>query len=216
MIKSFTVFSVILVLASCQQDCEHHCGNFCKGKSVSGCDGSCKEMLCQKLPTTGQECEQQCRYFCKDKGVPGCEGSCQEMICKKLPNLIKSGNPGPRGPPGPTGEKGPRGPTGETGLKGPTGETGPKGPTGNVGPRGPPGIKGDSSELTELRKIVDELSTCQADRIESATRSRTSVPHNSWVYYTCNKGYYAEGNRSRKCVRGKLSPSFSTEPLTCT
>ena len=145
---------------------------------MSECDGSCKEMLCkEKLPTTGQECEQQCRYFCKDKGVPGCEGSCQEMICKKLPNLIKSGNPGPRGPPGPAGEKGPRGPTGETGLKGPTGEEGPKGPTGetgpkgptgetglkgptgNVGPRGPPGIKGDSSELTELRKIVDELSS---------------------------------------------------------
>ena len=49
----------------------------------------------------------------------------------------------------------------------------------------------------------------------STTNSTRIVPHNTVVKFKCDLYYEAEGETVRKCVKGRLLPSFKTNPLKC-
>jgi hypothetical protein len=70
----------------------------------------------------------------------GLHTTVQEKIPVDL--VVKVGQKGKNGAPGPRGFQGPDGPVGFTGPKGPTGPRGPKGMTGATGPKGIKGLDG--------------------------------------------------------------------------
>ena len=49
----------------------------------------------------------------------------------------------------------------------------------------------------------------------TTTNSTRVVPHNTVVKYKCDLFYETEGETVRKCVKGRLLPSFLTNPLKC-
>ena len=64
---------------------------------------------------------------------------------------------------------------------------------------------------------------CETEQIENASSNITGknenfttlLRHNEVVEYKCNDGYISKSLPIRKCSRGKILPSFKTQPFTC-
>ena len=67
------------------------------------------------------------------------------------------------------------------------------------------------------------FSECEAEQVENASSNITRKSENSTkllrhkevVKYKCNDGYVSEGLSTRRCSRGRILPSFKTQPFTC-
>ena len=58
---------------------------------------------------------------------------------------------------------------------------------------------------------------CEIPNVKMATKNSTSiVAHQTTVKYSCEMYHKAEGKTVRKCVNGKIEPSFHSNPLACT
>ena len=64
---------------------------------------------------------------------------------------------------------------------------------------------------------------CETEQIENASSNITrksenstkSLRHNEVAKYKCNDGYISDGLSIRTCSRGKILPSFKSQPFTC-
>jgi len=84
-------------------------------------------------------------------------------------------------------------------------------------------IKNLSETLISKSELIEDLSKCETEQIENASsnitgkneNSTTLLRHNEVVEYKCNDGYFSKSLPIRKCSRGKVLPSFQTQPFTC-
>jgi len=84
-------------------------------------------------------------------------------------------------------------------------------------------IKNLSETLISKSELIEDLSKCETEQIENASSNITGknenfttlLRHNEVVEYKCNDGYFSKSLPIRKCSRGKVLPSFQTQPFTC-
>ena len=61
------------------------------------------------------------------------------------------------------------------------------------------------------------FAACEIPDVKLAKKNSTSkVAHETAVKYSCEIYHKAEGETIRKCVNGKVEPSFQLNPLACT